>query len=131
MKLNTILLIDDSKSTNSLNEKLILKSGICKKVTSFENPKLAMEFINIDNINSIDLILIDLLMPELSGIDVLKNISAKFSQVKKKPILIVLTDSKDTEKYNLVKDFLGADDYIRKPLDEDDLLEIIDQHFRN
>ena len=63
-----------------------------------------------------DLILLDLGLPDLDGIDVLKNIR----QWKNVPIIVVSARGHEREKVEALD--LGADDYITKPFGTDELL---------
>jgi len=77
----------------------------------------ALEIINSSN--GFDLILLDILMPEMDGFEVCQTIK-KAHKTKEIPI-IFLTAKND--KYSIVKGLeLGANDYVVKPFNEDELL---------
>ncbi|MFV0311032.1 MAG: response regulator transcription factor [Dysgonomonas sp.] len=73
-----------------------------------------------------DLILLDWLLPGMSGIDVCKEIR-KYN--KELPILFLT--AKDTIKETIEGLRSGANDYIKKPFSFEELLERIKIHFRN
>lgn len=65
----------------------------------------------IKNINSIDLIILDVMMPKLNGFDVLKKLRDDEQLV---PIIMLTAKS---EEYDQIKGLtFGADDYISKPI---------------
>jgi two-component system chemotaxis response regulator CheY len=77
-----------------------------------ENGKVALEILQAQQIN---LVLLDWNMPELSGIDFLKQVRA-MDQYKALPIIMVTSES---AKYNVIEALKnGATDYIVKPVNE-------------
>ena len=70
--------------------------------------------------NHYDIVLLDLKMPRMDGMGVLKEIKA----MNKNPHVIVLTAVADVPTaLECVK--LGADDYVSKPYDPEDLLHVV------
>jgi CheY-like chemotaxis protein len=60
------------------------------------------------------LILSDINMPGMSGLELLKHIKQKF--MKPPPVVMMITAYGDAENYNTAKR-LGADDFLTKPVD--------------
>lgn len=108
--MKTILLVDDEQRMLELIELFLMPLGYrCIKETSGKN---AIEIIKNEKIN---LVLLDVMMPEMSGWEVCEKIR-EFSNVP----IIMLTAMSD--KVDLVKGLnTGADDYITKPFDEREL----------
>ena len=73
-----------------------------------------------------NLILIDWMLPKLSGIDVCRKI-----REKNKEVPIIFLTARDTIKETIDGLKAGANDYIKKPFSFDELLERIKVHFRN
>ncbi|MFM7017204.1 response regulator transcription factor [Flavobacterium sp.] len=73
-----------------------------------------------------DLILLDWMLPKMSGIEVCQKIREKNYQI---PILFLT--AKDTIQETIEGFQAGANDYIKKPFSFDELLERIKVHFRN
>jgi len=67
--------------------------------------------------NKYDLVLLDLMMPEMSGYDVCKEIRKRDTQI---PVLILTAKSQEIDK--VVGLELGADDYITKPFGVKELI---------
>ena len=67
--------------------------------------------------NKYDLVLLDLMMPEMSGYDVCREIRKRDAQI---PVLILTAKSQEIDK--VVGLELGADDYITKPFGVKELL---------
>lgn len=73
-----------------------------------------------------DLILLDWMLPKMSGIDFCKAFRLKNSMTP-----IVFLTAKDTVQETIEGLKAGANDYIKKPFSFDELLERIKIHFRN
>ncbi len=109
--MRTILLIDDEHRMLDLLELFLLPHGF--RCIKSDNGK---EGLNILRKDQIDLVLLDVMMPYLDGWEVCREIRS-FSDVP----VIMLTAR--TDKADLVKGLNnGADDYITKPFDEDELI---------
>ncbi|NLG18505.1 MAG: response regulator [Fibrobacter sp.] len=71
-----------------------------------------------------DIVLLDVIMPEMDGWEVLKIMRDHFEHFGMK---ILMLTAKSTEKDKLIgKSILKADEYITKPFDIDDLLKTIE-----
>ncbi len=73
------------------------------------------------------LVLLDLGLPELDGLDVLKHIRKKM-ELNKAAVIIISARDQSKEKIQGLK--LGADDYIVKPYDFDELVARIESVLR-
>lgn len=76
-----------------------------------QDPKLVMDILEKDNI---DILLLDIVMPEIDGIDILKQIRSK--EVYHDLQVIMLTSLNDSESFKTCFE-IGASDYVRKPID--------------
>lgn len=99
-----ILLVEDDESVNEMLEKYLVKEGFIINTASDGEQGVAI-FLN----NSFDLVILDIMMPKLNGIEVMRIIREKSTV----PILIM--SAKDTDVDKAVGLGLGADDYIAKP----------------
>lgn len=105
----TILVVDDSTTNVVLLEAILDEKGY--KIETALNAKEAYTLIDK---NTPDLILLDLLMPKISGFDFLKEIR-KNEKTKDTPVIVVsaLTDEENIEKIMN----MGAVDFVKKPID--------------
>ena len=74
-----------------------------------EDGRVALELIRKEDI---DLVILDLMLPEIGGLDILKYIRYE-SQKKKLPVIIASALTEDVDIVTALE--LGADDYITKP----------------
>jgi len=115
----TILIVDDEPDIVSLTEKF-LNLGDFETITS-NNGKDALKIIE-DLHNELTLILLDVMMPGISGWEVLRNI--KNNEKSKNIPVILFTVKSFKEDIQKGKD-LGAEGYITKPFSGKDLLAYV------
>ncbi len=106
-----ILIIEDEISFSEALSFLLEKEGYSTKIA--ETGKQGLEAFKSENF---DLVLLDLMIPEISGIDVCRTIRAT-SQVP-----IIMLTAKDSEIDKVVGLELGADDYVTKPYSSRELV---------
>ncbi len=107
-----VLLIEDDHDTAKIIELALAAEGIVCDITDLgDDGKDASKY------NEYDLVILDLMLPDMSGYDVLKSIRDYNLNV---PVLILsgLDDSEEKIK-GLV---FGADDYLTKPFDKRELI---------
>ncbi|MCQ1538723.1 response regulator [Methanocalculus taiwanensis] len=111
----TILIIDDS----SFQRTIIKKTLTNEQFTCIEadNGRLGLEMAEKENP---DAILVDLLMPDMDGIEFLKVIQEKKISI---PVLVFTSDIQDTTRDLCLK--LGARSFLNKPLRQEELVPAI------
>jgi len=117
-----ILLIEDSETDIELIREALTDSGLDHHLDVARDGEEALRLLKYQTIHP-DLILLDLNMPKLSGIDVLKQLRQDNPPLGITPV-IVLTNSKSRDDvYGAYAS--GANAYVRKPLGFDKILEAI------
>jgi two-component system, cell cycle response regulator DivK len=113
-----ILVVDDSTTNVVLLEAILDEKGY-----QIETALNAREAYTIIDRESPDLILLDLLMPKISGFEFLEEIR-KNEKTKNTPVIVVsaLTDEENVEK--ILK--MGAIDFVKKPIDLQYLVDKVD-----
>ena len=106
-----ILVVEDEVSFSDPLSYLLRKEGYEVSVAENGNDALA-EF---DNAGA-DLVLLDLMLPGLSGVDVCRSLRQKSA------VPIIMLTAKDSEIDKVVGLELGADDYVTKPYSSRELL---------
>jgi DNA-binding response OmpR family regulator len=117
--MKNILLVDDEPRMLDLISLYLLPKGYnCIKKTS------ALDALQYLESHRVDLILLDIMMPELDGWEACKMIRENWDY----PIIMLTAR---TEKPDVVKGLsIGADDYISKPFDGDELIARIEAVLR-
>jgi len=115
-----ILIVDDSRDSRRLME-ILLKSAGYEDVLTASSAQEAYGFFppdEPDRHENIDLILMDIVMPDIDGIEACRQI--KMTQAADVPIIMV-TAKTDKEELNMAF-AAGAMDYLTKPVDRVELV---------
>lgn len=110
-----ILVVDDEKDVQVLFEQRFrkeIKIGEMKFIFAFSGED-ALIYLNQHEHEAV-LILSDINMPGMSGLELLKHIKQKYS--KPPPVVMMITAYGDAENFNTAKQ-LGTDDFLTKPVD--------------
>jgi len=110
-----ILVVDDERDVQALFEQKFRKEIKNKEIEflfAFSGEE-AVVYLGSHTHEAV-LILSDINMPGMSGLDLLKHIKQKHHQPP--PVVMMITAYGDTENYNTAM-ALGADDFLTKPLD--------------
>ena len=114
-----VLVVEDDFQLNEMLKKVLLKEGYDVE-TAFSGTEALLLLEN----RMIDLVVLDLMLPGVSGEKVLDKIKEKMDI----PIIILSAKSEIDSKVDLIK--RGADDYITKPFDNKELLVRIEAVMR-
>lgn len=121
--MDRILIIEDDPEVNRLLCDLLYQNKY-KPIPAYNG----LEAVKMFDKNDIQLILLDLMLPDLNGEEILTNIRL-FSKV---PIIIVSAKNNIEEKVQILRN--GADDYITKPFHMEEIIVRIEcclRRFRN
>jgi len=131
MKERVILLVDDNPDDVTLTLRALKKANILNEVVVARDGVEALDYLfgtgtydGRDASVTPELVLLDLKMPRLDGMDVLKRLRAD-ERTRLLPV-VILTSSK--EEKDLTNGYrLGANSYIRKPVDFHRFAEAVQQ----
>ncbi len=115
----TVLAVDDDVINLKLLKSMLMKSGHVKEVIEAKNGSDAIGILK--SRNDIDLILLDIIMPVMGGIEMLKVVRADDS-LKQLPIIVLTTD--ETKKGEALEN--GANGFLMKPIRQDELIKRIE-----
>ncbi len=121
MNSRLILLVDDNLSDVELTKRALEKRHVGNQLLVAEDGKAALDYLFAEGVhagrNVMDLptlVLLDLKLPKLDGLEVLRRIRAD-ARTKRLPV-VILTSSNEEQDLAAGYD-LGANSYIRKPVD--------------
>ncbi len=107
-----ILVVDDDDNTRMFLQAVLENNGYT--VSQASNGKRALEVMDREHI---DLVVLDIMMPEMDGYEFTKIVRESQNNL---PILMVSAKQLPTDKH---KGFLvGTDDYITKPIDDEEMI---------
>lgn len=116
-----VLVVDDERDVQALFEQRFrkeIKNGEMNFAFAFSGED-AIDYLTAHEHEAV-LILSDINMPGMSGLDLLGYIKGKYH--KPPPVVMMITAYGDAENYNAAKQ-LGADDFLTKPVDFNALKE--------
>lgn len=108
--MNKILLVDDDREITSLLQELLDMEGF--DVVIAHDGEQALELID----ESIDLLLLDVMMPKKNGIDTLKELRQRHQT----PVIMLTARGSELDRVLGLE--LGADDYLPKPFNDRELV---------
>jgi len=117
-----LIVEDDKQIRNFIN--FSLKSQNCNCIEA----STGKEALRIISTESISAIILDLGLPDIDGIDIIREVR-KFSDI---PIIVVSSRDQDNEKVEALD--VGADDYLTKPFSINELLariRVVFRHMKN
>ncbi len=126
----SIVMIEDDEGHARLIERNIRRAGVNNELIPFSNGTEALKFLlGADRSGEVSakkhlLVLLDLNLPDMTGIDILEKIKAN-AHTKRSPV-VVLTTTDDAREIQRCYD-LGANVYITKPVDYDNFANAIRQ----
>ncbi len=109
--MTTILIVEDEESLADPLAFLLRKEGF-EPIIAPDGQSAMLEFER----NNVDIVLLDLMLPGMSGTDVCKQIRATSS------VPIIMVTARDSEIDKVVGLELGADDYVTKPYSSRELI---------
>jgi two-component system, response regulator len=127
MKDKVILLVEDNSRDEALTRRALKKSNIVNEVVVARDGVEALDYLfgtgahaDRDMTLTPQLILLDLKLPKLNGLQVLQKIRAD-ERTRRLPVVVFTSSS---EEEDMIKSYdLGANSYVRKPVDFEQFLE--------
>ena len=116
--LKKVLLVDDDTRNVFALSKILKEHGM--EILKAENGKVALELLNTHS--DIDLVLMDIMMPEMDGYETMKQIRSQ-EKFKSLPVIALTAKAMKDDKQKCID--AGANDYITKPIDIDRLLSLM------
>jgi putative two-component system response regulator len=115
-----VLIVDDDFINRKLLQTLLKKHPDVVETVEAENGSDALDKLKQDP--DINLILLDIMMPIVDGIEFLKIFRSDMANSHIPVIVLSTDDSRKTEVFDC-----GANDFLRKPIKEDDLFGKMEQ----
>jgi CheY-like chemotaxis protein len=126
-----ILLVEDNPDDVTLTERALKKSHILNKLVVAKDGVEALDYlfctgswVGRDINNTSQVVLLDIKLPKIDGLEVLKRIRSD-SRTKLLPV-VILTSSKE-ERDLIISYSLGANSYIRKPVNFNQFVDAVRQ----
>ena len=126
-----ILLVEDNPDDEELTVRSLRKSGVANDIAIARDGNEALEFLfctgkyeGRDAGHMPTLVLLDLKLPKLSGIDVLKRMRTD-ARTQYIPVVVLTSSSEDEDMVRSYES--GANSYVRKPVNFDSFVQAVSQ----
>jgi two-component system, chemotaxis family, chemotaxis protein CheY len=117
MKLN-VLIVDDSAAIRKILVRVLSQTDL--PVEQVQEAADGVEALKIMNSSSVSLVLSDVNMPNMDGLELLTTVRAN-AQWKQVPVIMITTEGSQAKVLEAVQ--LGANGYVRKPFTADQIKE--------
>lgn len=117
-----ILLVEDNMDDAGLTIRSLQKHHLANHLLHLQDGEEALHYLFDDKSNMPKLILLDLKMPKVDGIEVLRKLK---SDEKRKVIPVVVLTSSNEERDIIESYRLGVNAYIVKPVDFDKFVKVV------
>jgi len=115
-----VLAVDDDLINLKLLKSMLMKTGYVSEVVEAKNGADAIG--ELKNASDFDVVLLDIIMPVMGGLDMLRVLRAD-ENLKQPPVIVLTTD--ETKKAEALE--AGANGFLMKPVREKDLSAKISQ----
>ena len=118
-----ILLVEDNPDDLALTMRALKKNNIANEIVTAADSSLALEILHGPGARSLPaFVLLDVKMPKIDGLEVLRRIRAD-PRTALVPVVILTSSNEEQDKVAGYK--LGANSYIRKPVDFAQFVEAV------
>ena len=128
-KSKVILLVEDNPDDEALTLRALKKNNILNEVVVARDGAEALDYLfgtgahaGRDLDNPPQIVLLDLKLPKIDGLEVLRQIRAN-ARTRLQPVVILTTSNEDRDVIGSYE--LGANSYIRKPVDFEQFMEAV------
>ncbi len=121
LNLNKVLVVDDSKLIHQMYRLVLMRYKNCTLMDAM-NGLEALDILSREN--GIDLILLDINMPVMNGVQFMEKLK-KDNLYRNIPIIVISTEGKEEDTIRAMK--LGAWGYIVKPFKSEALHDILEK----
>jgi two-component system response regulator len=131
MQQKTILLIEDNPDDEALTLRALKRNNILNEVVVARDGVEALDYLfgtgshaGRDTAQLPEMVLLDLKLPKIDGLDVLRRIR---SEPRTRRLAVVILTSSNEERDIISSYDLGANSYIRKPVDFNQFMDAVRQ----
>lgn len=129
-QISQVMLIDDSQTDRFIHKKLLEIYKIGKEVIEESGARDGLNYLseNSDSPEKLpDLILLDVLMPEMNGFDFLNHLEKIYKDLAKKPLVFMLSSTDDEGDLKKARSISIVQKMLRKPFSPETLIAALSE----
>jgi CheY-like chemotaxis protein len=130
-KLDCILLVDDNSHDNIFHQIIIKKMNITNRIDIVLNGLEALAYLKRENQVPPELIFLDINMPKMNGWEFLEQYKHLDAKQKSRVVIMILTTSANPDDIQKAKEIKEVTGFETKPLTEEMLRGILNEHFQD
>jgi response regulator RpfG family c-di-GMP phosphodiesterase len=115
--LQNVILIDDSDADLLFTEVILQRAEVCRRISTFGTAEDALAYLLQADAQSVDVILLDINMPEQDGFGFLTAFEPLRAERGLRAVVVMLTSSPDAADRERAFSFACVRDYLIKPID--------------
>lgn len=122
--LDLVMLVDDDPDENYINVRALKRGAVAHRVIAFENPLEGLSYLDDAGADPVDVIIVDINMPEISGFEFLARHARMPKDRQARTVIMLLTSSlspDDLERASVYADTICH----KKPLRPEMIIEAI------
>lgn len=125
-KLERVMIIDDETFDRKMYRRILERSGVVGEVIGFSYAADALGYLEDDSTPLVDLILLDINMPRMSGFDFLHAAQHYLGEVRPVPVVMMLTTSLNPEDRRRADENRFVSGFMNKPLRAEQISDLRD-----
>lgn len=114
-----LLVVDDNEDNRDMLARRLRRRGY--EVSTAESGALALDMIS--SAHRFDAVLLDVMMPDITGLEVLAKLRTRFSK-EQLPVVMATARSDSEDVVEALR--LGANDYVTKPINLDEIISALE-----
>lgn len=131
-KFKSVLLVDDDPTINFVHKLFLTEWEVTDQIYTATNGKEALDFLERNEDfgkHPPSMILLDINMPIMNGFEFLEAYQHIPEENKASVIMAMLTTSLHQKDRERASQFINLDSYLTKPLDKDQLMQVIEKYW--